>query len=100
MAKVIPLKDDEVIQKLRWLWENGVTVKPGHFKQELRAANASMVDVETIIFDNPTVVEYEWDRSRKRYKYRISGPDLDGETLEFVVAFDIKNSKLIFITAF
>ncbi len=99
MDKVSTADDDEVIRQLRWLWENGVTVKHQHFRDELKAANASMLDVEAIIHGTPKVVRKDWDAKRKRFRYRISGADLDGDILEFVVTFDIKNSKLIFITA-
>ena len=99
MVNVAPADDDEVIRKLRWLWENGITVKRQHFRDELRAADATMLDVESIALGAPNVVGAEWDPKHKNYKYRISGPDLDGDILEFVVAFDMRNSKLIFITA-
>lgn len=100
MAKVHLLDDDKVIEQLRWLYENGTTVKHQHFKDELRAADASMLDVESIIFGTPKVVSSEWDPKHKNYRCRISGADLEGVILEFVVALDIKHSKLIFITAF
>lgn len=100
MAKVPPLSDDKVVQQLRWLYENGKTVKCQHFRDELQAAGASTLDIECIIADTPKVVSAEWHPKSHDYRYRISGPDLDGETLEFVVVLDTKRSRLIFITAF
>jgi len=100
MAKLSSWDDDKVIEQLRWMWENGTTIKRQHFKDELRAAGASMLDIEAIILGAPKVVGSEWDSNHRCYKYRISGSDVDGQTLEFVVTFDLKGSKLIFITAF
>jgi hypothetical protein len=100
MAKLPPWDDDKVIEQLRWMWGNGTIVKRQHFRDELKAAGASMLDIETIITGAPKVVGSEWDSKRRCYKYRISGSDVDDEILEFVVAFDTKNSKLFFITAF
>ncbi len=99
MDKVRKWSDDKVIEQLRWLWENGTTRKSDHFKEELRAASASMLDIESVIFGTPRVISTEWDPKYRNYKHRISGQDLDGEPLEFVVAFDRRNSRLIFITA-
>jgi hypothetical protein len=100
MVKLSPWTDDKVIEQLRWTWENGTTIKRHHFRDELEAAGASMLDIETIILDAPKVVSSEWDPKHRCYKYRISGDDLGGESLEFVVVFDSKHSRLIFITAF
>ena len=59
-----------------------------------------MLDVQTIIFDKPKVISHEWNQERHCYRYRISGEDLEGEPLEFVIALDQKGSILTFITAF
>ena len=59
MDKLSPWSDDKVIEQLRWMWENGTIIKRQHFKDELRAAGASMLDVETIILGAPKVVGSE-----------------------------------------
>jgi hypothetical protein len=99
MVKLQPWDDDRVIEQLRWMWENGTIDKRQHFKAELNAAGASMLDIQTIIEGNPRIVRSDWDSKRRCYKYRISGEDLEGDTLHFVIAFDPKHSKLTFITA-
>lgn len=100
MAKLNPWNEGRVIEQLRWMWENGTVVRRRHFRDELEAAGASMLDIETIIFGCPKVANSEWDPEHRCYKYRICGEDLGGMTLDFVVSFDLGNSRLFLITAF
>jgi hypothetical protein len=93
------LTDDEVIEKARWLLDNGTTVRTSHFEQELVAANATMQDVICVFLGKCKVEGRRWDSRRKSYAYKLSGSDEDGEILNIVVAFNFKHSKLILITA-
>ena len=93
------LTDDEVIEKARWLLDNGITVLTSHFEQELAAANATMQDAASVLLGKCKVESRRWDSRRKSYTYNLSGSDEDGDILNIVVAFDFKGSKLILITA-
>jgi hypothetical protein len=93
------LSDDEAIEKARWLLNNGITIRTEHFAQELAAANATDQDVISVFLGDCKVEEQRWDSRRKSYAYKFSGCDEDGEVLSIVVAFDLKRSKLILITA-
>lgn len=98
--KTAKLNDDEVIQKARWIWENGFTQKSGHFEAELRNADASMVDVGNMLSGQCRVKKAEWNERYRKWRYKISGHDDDGCELGIVVSFDLRNSRLILITAF
>ena len=93
------LTDDEAIEKARWLLDNGITVRTHHFEQELALANATMQDVVSVLLGKCKVESRRWDSRRKSYAYKFSGRDEDGDILSIVVAFDLKHSKLILITA-
>jgi hypothetical protein len=97
--KISSLTDDEIIEKARWLLDNGTTVRTQHFEQELVAAGATMQDVVSVILSKCKIDNRRWDPIRKTYTYKISGCDEDGDVLDIVVAFDLKHSKLILVTA-
>lgn len=60
-----------------------------------------MVDVEKVLFGQSCkVISSEFDRSHRSWKYRIEGPDLEGELLNIVFCIDVEKSELILITAF
>jgi hypothetical protein len=94
------LADDEVIEKARWIWENGTVVKTAHFGVELKNADASMMDVENLLLGDCRVKKAEWNKEHGKYRYTILGYDDDGCELHLVVSLDIMNSALILITAF
>jgi hypothetical protein len=94
-----PPSDDKVIEKLRWLWENGTVVRTPHFEIELRAAGATMMDVESVLMGNCRVENCRWDANHRRHSDKISGCDEDGDILNVVVSIDLRNSKLILLTA-
>lgn len=94
-----PLSDDKVIEQLRWLWENGTVVRTPHFEIELSAAGATMMDVESVLMGNCKVENCRWDASHRRYSYKISGCDQDGDILNVVVSIDVRYSRLILVTA-
>ena len=94
------LSDDEVIEKARWIWENGVLHRSAHFEAELKSAGASISDVEDVPFGKCRVRKAGWNEAHRRWRYTISGQDLDGCELHLVVSIDIGNSALILVTAF
>lgn len=94
------LADDEVIEKARWIWENGTIRRTAHFGVELKSAGASMMDVENLLFGECRVKKAEWNMEHREYRYTILGYDDDGCELHLVVSLDIKNSALILVTAF
>ena len=97
-AKKLP--DDEVIEKARWIWENGSLHRTGHFEVELKNAGATMVDVEEALFGECKVKKAEWNQEHRRWRYTILGYDSDGYELNLVVSIDIRKSELVLITAF
>jgi hypothetical protein len=94
------LTDDEVIEKARWIWENGTILKTAHFGGEMKNAGASMMDAESLLFGECRVMKAEWNKEHRKYRYTILGYDGDGCELHLVVSLDIKNSVLILVTAF
>ena len=95
------LSDDQAIERTRWLFENGTVRQTDHFRRELRAAGADMIDVQNAIADPDFHIEKaEYDRKRRVWRYTLEGCDEKGELLDIVVALDLKNSKLVLITAF
>jgi hypothetical protein len=71
------LTDDEVIEKARWIWENGTILKTAHFGVELKNAGASMMDVENVLFGECRVKKAEWSKEHRNYRYTIWGYDDD-----------------------
>lgn len=94
------LADDEVIEKTRWIWENGILHRTGHFEVELKNAGATMVDAEDVLFGECQVKKAEWNAEHRQWCYTILGYDNGGCELHLVVSIDIKKSELILITAF
>lgn len=95
-----PLTDKEVIEKARWLWEEGIVRTTHHCKVELKNASATLEDVRNVLFGGCKVVKSEYDRSHRTWKYCLEGPDVEGELLSIVLCIDLKNSKLVLVTAF
>ncbi len=94
------LAEDEVIEKARWIWENGALHRTAHFEAELKNAGASMADVWDVLFGECRVRKAEWNEAHRHWRYTISGNDLNGCELRLVVSIDIGNSALILVTAF
>jgi hypothetical protein len=40
----------------------------------------------------------EWDEKHRNWKYKVSGTDIDGDSLTLVVAFDTANQVVKVIT--
>ena len=40
----------------------------------------------------------EWDEKHQNWKYQVSGPDIEGDPLTLVVAFDMANQLVKVIT--
>lgn len=94
------LADDEVIERARWIWENGSLHRTGHFEVELKNAGATIVDAEDVLFGECEVKKAEWNMEPRQWRYTISGYDNDGCELHLVISIDIKKSELVLITAF
>jgi hypothetical protein len=94
------LPDDEVIEKARWIWENGSIHRTGHFEVELKSAGATMLDAEDVLFGEGRVTKAEWNPEHRNWRYTILGYDDDGCELHLVLSIDIGKSELILITAF
>ncbi len=72
-----------------------------HFHQELKNANASLIDVETLLLGNCTVkAEYRVQGEYQGWKYKSLGCDEEGQILTVVVSLDVKCSTMVMITAF
>lgn len=94
------LNDHDLIRAVRWIWENGITHRTGHFDVELKNAGATMVDVEGMLFGECKVKNTEWNWTHHQWRYTILGCDSDGCELHLVVSIDVEKSTLILITAF
>jgi hypothetical protein len=92
--------DDEVIDRARWIWENGRLQRTGHFEVELKNAGATMVDAEDVLFGACVIRKAEWNMEHRQWRYTILGYDCDGCEPHLVVSIDINNSELVLITAF
>lgn len=99
-STALPLPDDNVIEQTRWLWENGTTVRKAHFDKELIEAGATMVDIREVIFGACRVINRQWKSKFGTWNYTIEGTDAEGTILNVVVCLDLRNSELIFVTAF
>ena len=94
------LADDEVIEKARWIWENGILHKTAHFEAELKNSGATMADAEVVLFGECRVKKAEWNDEHQRWRRTILGYDDDDCELHLAVSIDISNSVLILVTAF
>lgn len=94
------LADDKVIEKVRWLWENGITRRTFHFDDELRKAGATMQDVSALICGTPQVKSATWKKEHRNWNYQLAGYDRDGDEISIVVSLDISNAILFLVTAF
>lgn len=93
------LEEKELFQRVQWVVEYGFVVQTSHFRQELKEAQADMLDVRHLLLDERTrLVEANYDRKRNFWKYRIEGWDLGDRSLTVVLCLDLRNSKLILIT--
>ncbi|HXK60890.1 MAG TPA: hypothetical protein PLP42_13455 [Acidobacteriota bacterium] len=93
-----PVPDEEVIGRARYYYEEGTVVRYPHFDTELRAAGATHLDVEFILFRTGRFKKKDYRRGR--WRYVISGEDDTGDLLEIVIEFDLKNCTLRLITAY
>jgi hypothetical protein len=94
------LPDDEVVERVRWLWENGIARRTFHFDDELRKAGATMQDVEALIRGSFRVQSASWKKEHKNWNYALVGCDEEGDEISLVVSLNRIDSILLLITAF
>jgi len=94
------LPDDEVLERVRWLLENGTVDRTYHFDCQAEERNVNQVDIEVLLTGECSVVGKEYSSEYGSWKYKIEGFDEQGNTLSVVVSLDISHSILKLITAF
>ncbi len=94
------LDEGKLFDRIHWIVEYGFVVQTSHFRKELREAGADMQDVRHILLDQKTqLLKASYNRQRRSWKYKIEGGDLSDMLLTIVLCLDLKNSRLILITA-
>jgi hypothetical protein len=93
-----PVDDKDVIQKVRWIYEEGTVEITPHFREELRAAGATTLDLEYVLFGACSLRGKH--KERGRWRYELEGPDEQGEVLTIVLEIDLRNSAIRLITAY
>jgi hypothetical protein len=94
------LKDDRVVERVRWLWEYGTTIRTFHFDDELRKACATMQDIGALIRGNFQIKSAVWKKAHENWNYQLVGFDENGDEISIVISIDNRNSILFLITAF
>ncbi len=94
------LPDDEVLERVRWLLEEGTVDRTFHFDNQAEKRNVTQVDLEVLLAGECSVASKEYSSEHGSWKYKIEGFDEQGEALSVVVSVDISRSILKLITVF
>lgn len=72
------LSNDEAIGLICHILDHGRTIFSDHAFERMEERKFTIQDVEAIL-ENGRVIEQEFDKTRKNWKYKVSGKTIDHE---------------------
>ena len=95
-----PLPDEKVLDRVRWLLEEGTVDRAFHFDEQARERNVTQLDIEILLTGECSVVNKNYSDKHSSWAYTIEGVDERGDSLSVVVSLDLQHSILKLITTF
>ena len=94
------LPDEEVLERVRWLLEEGTVDRTFHFDYQARERNVTQLDIEVLLTGECSVASKNYSNEHGSWTYTIEGIDEQGDSLSVVVSLDVSRSVLRLITTF
>ena len=95
-----PLTPAEAREAVHRLLQLDAMSFAGHARERCRERNFDRRDVENVLKTGRFGHQPSWDERYGNWKYRVSGTDLDGESLTVIVAIEPEWARLTIITGF
>ncbi len=89
-----PLNPRRAKERIKLLWDSGMSKPSEHFEQELVNDQLDALDVEYLIRTGAVTLD---SRSARRWRYRVEGALLDGRRAACIVEI---NGVIVLVTAF
>ena len=96
-----PIPCEQVVDRVRGLWEEGQIKPTGHFKDRLKERNFSLLDIEEALFSSECSCT-KVTKDERGWRYVLEGfiEDKQRERIAFVLTVDVKNALVSLITCF
>jgi len=88
----------EASKIIQYIIENGSVIFSEHARTKMQDRNFDDLDIINIL-ENGTITDKQFDSTRKNWKYRVEGMDIEGVS-GIVITAIISNDKQIIVTAF
>ena len=101
MSKSRRIAKGDVVARARELWEEGWVSPTGHCKEQLRARNFALPDIEEALF-SPECKCTAVEQKGRAWRYRLEGciEEEERESIGFVFEIDQENATLRLVTVF